>query len=154
VPDARPSPTLGEHTDFGSLAILFNRIGGRQVQLPGTSDWVYVRPVPGCAIINLGDAMVKFSAGLLQSNLHRVVSPPGTQADLVQYSLVYFCRPEHDVKLRRLRGREIDRVAGFEEGEGESSREWLSRRHLGRKMQFFKGEESWEGAKGTEGSRL
>jgi isopenicillin N synthase-like dioxygenase len=79
---------LGEHTDFGSLTILFNRIGGLQVLLPGTQDWVYVKPVPGCAIINLGDAMVKFSAGLLRSNLHRVVSPPGRQAELVRYSLV------------------------------------------------------------------
>jgi isopenicillin N synthase-like dioxygenase len=146
---------LGEHTDFGSLTILFNRIGGLQVLLPGTQDWVYVKPVPGCAIINLGDAMVKFSAGLLRSNLHRVVSPPGRQAELVRYSLVYFCRPEHDVVLKRLKGGDVDAVDGQgEDGEGESAEAWLKRRHMGRKMQYFRGEDSWEGAKGTEGSRL
>jgi hypothetical protein len=35
-----------------------------------------------------------------------------------------------------------------------SAEEWLKRRHMGRKMQYFKGEESWEGAEGTEGSRM
>ena len=157
-----PTPTtenrgtaLGEHTDFGSLTILFNRIGGLQVLLPGTQDWVYVKPVPGCAIINLGDAMVKFSAGLLRSNLHRVVSPPGRQSELVRYSLVYFCRPEHDVVLKRLKGGDVDAVTSQkDDGEGVIAEEWLKRRHMGRKVQYFKGKESWEGAKGTEGSRL
>ena len=34
----------------------------------------------GHAIVNLGDAMVNFTNGLLRSNIHRVVSPPGEQA--------------------------------------------------------------------------
>ncbi|KAL1613237.1 hypothetical protein SLS60_001469 [Paraconiothyrium brasiliense] len=144
------SLALGEHTDFGSLTILFNRVGGLQVLLPNTSDWVYVRPMPGCAIINLGDAMVKLSAGILRSNMHRVVAPPGTQEDLVRYSLVYFSRPEYDVKMKRVEGGLVDRVATDGEMEGESTREWLKRRHQGRKVQFFKGAESWEGAMGTE----
>jgi isopenicillin N synthase-like dioxygenase len=144
------SLALGEHTDFGSLTILFNRVGGLQVLLPMTSDWVYVRPMPGCAIINLGDAMVKFSAGILRSNMHRVVAPPGAQENLVRYSLVYFSRPEYDVKMKRIEGGLIDQVTKDEELEGESTREWLKRRHQGRKIQFFKGTESWEGAMGTE----
>jgi isopenicillin N synthase-like dioxygenase len=45
---------LGKHTDFGSLAVPFSRIGGLQVLLPDSQDWVYVKPVPGCAITNLG----------------------------------------------------------------------------------------------------
>ena len=146
---------LGEHTDFGSLSVLFNRIGGLQVLLPGTQEWVYVKPRPGHAIVNLGDAMVKFSAGLLRSNLHRVVSPPGAQAELVRHSLVYFCRPEHDVTLRRLKGGDIDLVEGTaDDDEGVTAQDWLKRRHMGRKTQFFKGRDSWEGTKGTEGARL
>ncbi|KAF2679915.1 Clavaminate synthase-like protein [Lentithecium fluviatile CBS 122367] len=151
-PQTQRSLALGEHTDFGSLTILFNRIGGLQVLLPGTSDWVYVRPMRGCAIINLGDAMVKFSAGILRSNLHRVVAPPGRQGDLVRYSLVYFSRPEYEVKMKRVEGGLVDEVPRGEGGneDGESTREWLMRRHQGRKVQFFKGAESWEGAMGTE----
>jgi isopenicillin N synthase-like dioxygenase len=145
------SNALGEHTDFGSLTILLNRLGGLQVQLPGTDQWVYVRPVPGCAIVNLGDAMVKFSGGILRSNLHRVVSPPGEQAKEIRRSLVYFSRPEHDVVLTRLRGGLVDELGhGEVEDGGVSAREWLARRHIGRKVQFFQGEESWEGSMGTE----
>jgi isopenicillin N synthase-like dioxygenase len=149
-PRNKRSLALGEHTDFGSLTILFNRVGGLQVLLPSISDWVYVRPMPGCAIINLGDAMVKFSAGILRSNMHRVVAPPGAQENLVRYSLVYFSRPEYDVKMKRVEGGLVDQVAKDGEPEGESTREWLKRRHQGRKVQFFKGAESWEGAMGTE----
>ena len=56
--------------------------------------------------MNLGDAMVKFSAGILRSNIHRVVSPPGQQADHTRFSLVYFARPEYDVLMERLEGSE------------------------------------------------
>jgi len=146
---------LGEHTDFGSLTILMNRLGGLQVQLPNSNNWVYVRPVPGCAIVNLGDAMVKFTGGILRSNLHRVVSPPGLQANETRHSLVYFSRPEHDVILRKLEGGLIDEQ-GLSDGTNEESicaKDWLLRRAMGRKIEFFKGPESWENAKGTEARR-
>ena len=44
--------------------------------------------------------------------MHRVVSPPGAQADMVRYSLVYFSRPEHHVKMHRLQGGLIDEMVG------------------------------------------
>lgn len=122
---------LGQHTDFGSVTVLLNRVGGLQVQMPGTDDWVYVRPLPGHAIINLGDAMVKFSNGLLRSNIHRVSAPPGAQAECTRYSLVYFARPEDEVILRRLEGKLIPPLEGNEVEEAVSSKEWIIRRALG-----------------------
>ncbi|KAL1983801.1 hypothetical protein VTN96DRAFT_9887 [Rasamsonia emersonii] len=151
-PVSEETAALGEHTDFGSLTILFNRLGGLQVQLPQSQDWVYVRPVPGCAIVNLGDAMVKFSAGILRSNLHRVVTPPGEQAKHTRYSLVYFSRPEHEVVMKRLPGGLIDEQ-GVTSPDGETeekTRDWMLRRHLGRKIEYFTGPESWQNAMGTE----
>lgn len=68
------SVALGEHTDFGSVTMLFNRLGGLQV-LPPPSEgeeegtWKYVKPLEGCCVVNLGDAMVKFSRGVLRSNV-------------------------------------------------------------------------------------
>lgn len=126
---------MGEHTDFGSVTILFNRIGGLQVLPPGEdAEWVYVRPLPGHAIVNLGDAMVKFTNGLLRSNIHRVVSPPGDQADSTRYSLVYFARPEDSVMLRRLEG--SSRIPALRDGDAEeeiNSKDWVIRRGLGRR---------------------
>ncbi|RFU27497.1 hypothetical protein B7463_g8847, partial [Scytalidium lignicola] len=122
----------GEHTDFGSLTILFNWLGGLQIRLPETGEWVYVRPVPGSAVVNLGDALVKFTAGLLRSNVHRVATPLPPQDGLDRYSLVYFSRPEDAVVLRRLKGGIIDAQPQTEKEEVEmTSEEWILRRSLG-----------------------
>jgi isopenicillin N synthase-like dioxygenase len=152
---------LGEHTDFGSVTILFNRLGGLQVRLPDSitptptpsscplpttvetelckDGWTYVRPLPGHCIVNLGDALVKFSSGILRSNIHRVVAPPGEQGSVTRYSLVYFCRPEDDVVLKSL-------VEGGEEEEEEiTAKEWILRRALGRRKV-----DGWDKSAGTE----
>lgn len=124
---------LGKHTDFGSLTILFNRLGGLQILPPPSLTpagaepaWTYVKPLPGHCIVNLGDAMVRFTNGLLRSNIHRVVSPPGEQAAETRYSLVYFARPEDEVVLRRLEGSDvIPELKEGQENEGMNSREWV-----------------------------
>ncbi|KAK5103158.1 hypothetical protein LTS08_003962 [Lithohypha guttulata] len=133
--------TLGAHTDFGSVTVLFNRLGGLQVLPPGKdAEWCYVKPLPGHAIINLGDAMAVFTNGLLRSNIHRVVSPPGAQADFTRYSLVYFSRPENEVLMKRLEG--SDKIPALDdEGRKEEERrknegilmaeDWIIRRALG-----------------------
>jgi isopenicillin N synthase-like dioxygenase len=127
---------LGQHTDFGSVTVLFNRVGGLQILPPGRdAEWCYVRPLPGHAIINLGDAMVKFTNGLLRSNIHRVVSPPGAQADITRYSLVYFSRPEDEVLLKRLEG--SSRIPPLAEGvveEDINSKDWIIRRALNNRI--------------------
>lgn len=102
VPDVKDNVALGAHTDFGSLAFLHNRLGGLQVLPPGGSGWTYVRPLPGHAICNIGDTLTIFSAGILRSNLHRVVPPPGAQAEHVRWSVVFHNRPAFDVPLKAL----------------------------------------------------
>lgn len=70
--------------------------------------------------------MVKFTNGLLRSNIHRVVSPPGEQAKETRYSLVYFSRPEDDVVLKRLEGSDvIPELAEGTKEDGMSSVEWI-----------------------------
>ena len=140
VPSNQPNTaSLGAHTDFGSLTLLFNRLGGLQVLLPpniaadnGTSDapsavgtWAYVRPLPGHAIVNLGDALVKFSGGILRSNIHRVAAPPGEQAECSRLSLVYFMRPGDNVILKRLSGGIIPHIPAGEEEEDVTAKKWI-----------------------------
>lgn len=145
---------LGAHTDFGSITVLFNRIGGLQVLPPGKgAEWCYVKPLPGHAIINLGDAMAKFTNGLLRSNIHRVVAPPGKQGDHVRYSLVYFSRPENNVPMRRLDGSDgvIPGADGQDsEMEAVSSKDWIIRRALGHRVALGKSGQDWEKGLGTE----
>lgn len=118
------------HTDFGTITILLNWLGGLQVWsdscrgetfenvvdpdvTPDISSkasaanrrqpgWLYVRPKPNHAIINLGDAAVKFTDGLFCSGRHRVVPAPGQQGLFPRYSLAYFVRPEDGAILKSL----------------------------------------------------
>jgi isopenicillin N synthase-like dioxygenase len=71
--------------------------------------------------------MVKFTNGLLRSNIHRVMSPPGEQAKETRYSLVYFARPEDEVVLKRLEGSDVipPTAEGEEQGEEMSAKEWI-----------------------------
>lgn len=93
---------LGAHTDFGSLSFLHNRLGGLQVLTPRTAQWQYIRPIPGHAICNVGDALTILSGGILRSNMHRVVPPPGEQRYYERWSLVFFLRPGDGVDLHAL----------------------------------------------------
>jgi isopenicillin N synthase-like dioxygenase len=95
---------MGKHTNFGSIAILVNRVGGLQLLLPYSKEWRYVRLLRGHRIINLGDAVVKFTNGLLRSNLHRLMAPPGEQVGWTRYAVAYFARLGDQVPLRRVGG--------------------------------------------------
>lgn len=131
---------MGQHTDFGSVTILFNRVGGLQVLPPSSPsepkpEWCYVKPLPGHCIVNLGDAMVKFTNGLLRSNLHRVVAPPGEQEQCTRYALVYFARPGDEVPLRRVEGGSV--IPPLGEGvveDGLPSKEHIKRMALGKRV--------------------
>lgn len=79
--------SLGDHSDFGSVTVLFNQLGGLQVLSPNGREWQYVRPRPECAVINLGDAFVKMVGGRLHSAVHRVVGPPGEQSRCERHSV-------------------------------------------------------------------
>ncbi|OQO06912.1 hypothetical protein B0A48_07478 [Cryoendolithus antarcticus] len=149
---------LGEHTDFGSITLLHNRLGGLQVLPPSSPstpkpEWTYVLPLRHHIIVNLGDALVKLTAGVLRSNIHRVVSPPGEQGKETRMSLVYFARPEDEVVLKRLEGSKvIDQKAtesGEEDGEWITAKEWILRRALGRRAGG-----DWKASAGTEGERF
>jgi isopenicillin N synthase-like dioxygenase len=121
-----------EHTDFGSLTVLFNWISGLQIRTPDTNEWVYVKPVPGSCIVNLGDALVTFTGGILRSNVHRVVPPVGEQASLTRNSLVFFTRPEDAVVMKRIKGGIIDLQPESNEQDSEmTAEEWIFKRGTG-----------------------
>ncbi|KAI0637479.1 Clavaminate synthase-like protein [Trametes polyzona] len=147
---------LNPHTDFGSLSFLHNRLGGLQVLPPGSDKWLYVQPLPGHAICNIGDALNLFSAGILRSNLHRVVPPPQEQAKHERWSLVFFTRPNDGVVLRALSDQsaqiaEAASKAPYEKyNPGVTAKDWLARRVGSQRVTNYKGAESWKARRGTE----
>jgi isopenicillin N synthase-like dioxygenase len=117
---------LSLDTDFGSITILFNWLGGLQIKSKSPEnlgEWEYVKPLASHAICNLGDAMVKFTSGELKSAKHRVVSAPGEQADIDRYSVVYFVRPADDTALKAVYGSDVGK-----EEEVYTAKEWIGRR--------------------------
>ena len=148
---------VGEHTDFGSITVLFNRLAGLRVVEPGVHDewdnWPWVPPRASHAIINLGDAMVKLTNGLFRSNVHRVDPPPSEQASTPRFSLVYFSRPRDDVLLKRVEGSDVIPPLPQDRVEEEiTSKEWILRRAMGKRVGNFQGEEHWDRMQGTEAS--
>ncbi|KAI0532711.1 hypothetical protein GGR58DRAFT_522543 [Xylaria digitata] len=144
-----PEIQTPSHTDFGTITLLMNWLGGLQVwsessrkaqllnhepDVPG--EWLWVRPKKGCAIINLGDAAVKFTNGVLCAGRHRVIPAPGIQGKYTRYSVVYFVRPENKCIMKQLRGPGIP--DGPEEEKDINAGEWIKQQAAGLGIQFKK----------------
>ncbi|KAH7878913.1 Clavaminate synthase-like protein [Lentinula edodes] len=152
---------IGGHTDFGTLSLLVNNLGGLQVLPPGNTEWSYVRPLPGHMICNVGDTLTMFSGGLLNSNIHRVVPPPGSQSKHDRWSQVYFTRPADNAPLLPLLESPIiseafnklspERQASL--SPGVTSWDWFTRRQKNYRTKNHKGADTWAANRGTEHGR-
>jgi isopenicillin N synthase-like dioxygenase len=91
--DAPPQPgqlRAGGHTDYGTVTVLKADAapGGLQVQLDG--EWVPVPVVENSLIVNLGDAMARWTNDRWRSTLHRVVVPPAEVAATARRQSIAF----------------------------------------------------------------
>lgn len=139
------------HTDFGSITLLFNWLGGLQIwSQPNHGEnfdnslgsdlgpesnrhgqWLWVKPKPRHAIINLGDCTVKHTGGILCAGRHRVLPAPGEQRRYPRYSVVYFVRPADDHIVQRLSGGEIPLLKDGEEEEKLTANQWATKQFKG-----------------------
>lgn len=98
------------HKDAVTIAILFTWLGGLQIvdtEAPKTGNflvpeesWRWIKPMPGTAVVNLGDAMEVFSNNVLKSGLHRVIKAPGEQRLHDKYSVLIVARPQEDTLMK------------------------------------------------------
>ncbi|KAG6019052.1 hypothetical protein E4U41_003430 [Claviceps citrina] len=95
----------GEHSDYGSITLLFQDArGGLQVRSP-TGEFVDATPVEGTIVVNAGDLMARWSNDTIKSTVHRVVEPPSQDDEHPdRYSIAYFCNANKNSLIETLPG--------------------------------------------------
>lgn len=104
----------GEHSDYGSITLLFqDASGGLEVKSP-KGTWVRATPIPGTIVVNAGDLLSRWSNDEIKSTKHRVIQPPPGPEELAddeehamfpsRYSIAYFCIPNFEAFIDALPG--------------------------------------------------
>jgi len=105
---------LKGHTDTGSLTILWSQsIAALQILSPD-GKWRWVRHIENGLVINAGDAMEFLSGGLYKATIHRVTQPPVDQQGHARVGVIYFAKPNDDVKLLPLADSPVLQKCGVE----------------------------------------
>lgn len=98
APATRPDDLYGihPHTDYGFLTLLVqDDVGGLQVRRPDGS-WIDARPEPGTFVLNVGDALARWTNDRFNSTPHRVIN---ASADRDRYSIAMFFDPNVDALI-------------------------------------------------------
>ena len=126
-PPVPPDParwSVGEHTDYGLLTILWqDDAGGLEVR--GRDGWVAAPPLPDAFVVNLGDMLERMTGGGYRSTPHRVRNTTGR--DRISFPL--FLDPAWDaevlpVPIAHVRAKPASRDRADERWDGVSVHEW------------------------------
>lgn len=105
---------IAAHTDFGTMTMLFqDQVGGLEVEDIHERGKFNPAPfIPGTAVVNIGDLLMRWSNDELKSTLHRVRAPPLMEAKTTsksrmtrpRYSIPYFMKPDPQYMIDCLPG--------------------------------------------------
>jgi isopenicillin N synthase-like dioxygenase len=89
----------GEHSDYGSLTLLFqDAVGGLEVQTTN-KEWIAAPSIPGTVLVNTGDLMQRWTNHIFCSTKHRVMIPNDERVNKSRYSIAFFCHPNDDTEI-------------------------------------------------------
>jgi isopenicillin N synthase-like dioxygenase len=89
----------GEHSDYGSITLLFqDEIGGLEVQTT-SGQWIAAPSIPDTVIVNTGDLMQRWTNHVFCSTKHRVMIPNDNRVNQSRYSIAFFCHPNDDIEI-------------------------------------------------------
>lgn len=103
-PDAVKEGQLrcGEHSDYGSITLLFQDSEGLQVQTH-SGEFITAPVIPGAVLINIADLMQRWTNDRLISVVHRVLLPSAGDSSCRQ-SLAFFVQPDDEALITCLDG--------------------------------------------------
>ncbi len=92
---------ISPHTDYGFITILAqDNVGGLEVQTID-GNWVEAPLIPGTFLVNIGDALARWTNDVFNSTPHRVINKSDQRS---RYSLAMFFDPNVDTVLHCLDG--------------------------------------------------
>jgi len=103
----------GEHTDYGTITILFtDENPGLQIKPRGSNDWINAPYIPNTCIVNVGDLLQRWTNDIYISTPHRVINE---HLNISRYSFPYFVHPCDDVQVDSLNGKQRYETIGAKE---------------------------------------
>ncbi|MEM9922760.1 MAG: 2-oxoglutarate and iron-dependent oxygenase domain-containing protein [Cyanobacteria bacterium P01_D01_bin.50] len=101
---------IGEHSDYGSITLLFqDEIGGLEVQA-ATGEWIGAPKIADTILINTGDLMQRWTNDIFCSTKHRVIIPDENKAKCSRYSIAFFCHPNDNTEISCLESCQRDKL--------------------------------------------
>jgi isopenicillin N synthase-like dioxygenase len=106
-PDLSGTPTepgqlrAGAHSDYGTLTLLRQDDAPGGLEVLGADDrWIGVPAVKGAYVVNIGDALERWTNGRWRSTLHRVALPPANaMGSTERQSLAFFHNANWDAVI-------------------------------------------------------
>ena len=103
----RPEPgqlRAGAHTDYGTLTLLRQDDAPGGLQVLGTDrQWHAVPATPGAYVVNVADALARWTNDRWRSTMHRVVTPPvDVGRDCTRRSMAFFHNANWDAVIECL----------------------------------------------------
>ena len=99
TPPPDGSVRAGAHEDINLITLL---LGAEEAGLQAkhkTGDWIDVNPSQGSLVVNCGDMLQRFTAGILPSTTHRVLNPTTERAKYPRYSMPFFMHLNPDALI-------------------------------------------------------
>ncbi|XP_029378310.1 2-oxoglutarate-dependent dioxygenase htyE [Echeneis naucrates] len=87
----------GEHSDYGSITLLFQNSKGLQVRRR-SGEFITAPSIPGAVLVNIADLMQRWTSDQFVSVLHRVLLPPPGDSSTRQ-SLAFFVQPDDEAMI-------------------------------------------------------
>jgi isopenicillin N synthase-like dioxygenase len=92
-------PRLGEHSDWGSITLLFqNQVEGLEV-CTAQGEWIIAPVIPDTVLVNTGDLMEQWTNDRFRSTKHRVKIPTDYTTAKERYSIAAFAVPNYDANI-------------------------------------------------------